>query len=80
MAILIESKKTMCDSCPNRINKGLLMSVRKDNKWTLILCPKNIKKKLLSSCLDPNTIDEAFARFANSLISYPVCQHGVDVA
>lgn len=73
-----EDKKTICDSCPTGINKCFLMSVRKDERWSLVLCPKTIKEKLLSVNLEPHEIEEAFKRFADSLANYPVCKHGAD--
>jgi hypothetical protein len=64
-----------CASCAVVVDDNILVSAQIDEKWSLLLCPKKVKQKLLKLGCPPTKINEAYKRFVENFAHFSVCPH-----
>ena len=66
----------VCENCIMVQDNSILVSVQVDNKWSLLLCPKKVKNKLLKLGCPQTEIGSAYKRFVENFGHFPVCPKG----
>lgn len=76
MAKQIEVQHIKCLACTAKIDNGVLVSFRNNDRWSLMLCPKKVKEKLANLGYAPTKVGEVYERFVENFARFPICPQG----